>query len=147
MSWDHRRGSDSRCCNPDLAPLHWHDYTDADHPSCKEFDEWLANLMPVVRAHELGEIDELLEAASRGELQESADSRTPIKPIWREPEIFELRRKALSKQLRFYHGEPAEWPGALVKVHRHIKSDAKTQKAEIAHAADRYERGRPDLWQ
>ena len=141
-----RRGSDSRCCDPSSAPWEWVLYVDSAHEACVELDEWFESLAPFARSIERGEIDDLFEAASRGELSDSGDARTPIKPIRHDPEIFELRRKALSKQLRFYHGEPPELPTSLVSLHRHIKVDDASQQTQIEYAADRYERGRPDLW-
>lgn len=79
-------------------------------------------------------------------MQDSGDARTPIKPIWKDPEVFELRRTALKKRLRFYHGEPAEAPHALVALHRHIKLDDPPQQTEIEFAASRYRTGRPAGW-
>ena len=99
-----------------------------------------------LRAIEEGEQLDLFEAASHGQLEDSGDETTPIKPIVTDPEIFELRRTALSKKLRFYHGEPNELPTQLVSVHRHIKDRNDTQQPEIEHAADRYNQGRPSMW-
>ena len=79
-------------------------------------------------------------------MQDSGDARTPIKPIWKDPEVFELRRTALKKRLRFYHGEPAEAPHALVALHRHIKLEDPSQQTEIEFAANRYWAGRPTRW-
>ncbi len=139
-------GNDSRCCDPSLAPLTWRDYVDALHPAVVSVDAWFATLSRFARLHEEGEIDDLMEAAEAGLLEDSGDHRTAIKPIRRNPEIFELRRTALSKKLRFYHGEPKELPRHLVKVHRHIKLDEAAQEAEILHAAERYDSGRETLW-
>lgn len=106
----------------------------------------MSELAPFARSIEQGEIDDLFEAASRGELWDTGDVRTPIKPIRLDPEIFELRRTALSKMLRFYHGEPIVLPNSLVGLHRHIKKDDPSQQIEIEHAAARYAHGRRDLW-
>lgn len=141
-----RSGTDSRCCDPSLKPLAWLDYVDAEHFSVIEFDDWIGSLTRVARAHEEGEIEDLFEAAGHGELQDSGDARTKIKPIRKDPEVYELRRKALAKNLRFYHGEPKELPKGLVKLHRHIKVDASTQASEIEYAAQRYKDGRASLW-
>lgn len=141
-----RKGSDSRCCDPSLAPLEWVDYVDTTHASVQELEEWLASLSPFARNHELGEIEDLMEAASNGELWDSGDETTRIKPIREDPEVFELRRTALSKKLRFYHGEPAHLPTALVALHRHIKVDTVGQQVEIEHAAARYTEGRAKRW-
>lgn len=140
-----RRGSDSRTCSGS-GPFTWVDYVDPDHPSVQAFQTWLESLAPFARAHELGEIDELFEAAAAGLLYDTGDATSPIKPIREDPEIFELRRTALSKRLRFYHGEPAELPTSLVALHRHIKQAEPGQQLEVEHAADRYDAGRHDLW-
>jgi hypothetical protein len=103
-------------------------------------------LAPFARAHQQGENDDLLEAAAGGELWDSGDETTLIKPIREDPEIFELRRQALSKKLRFYHGEPSELPRSLVALHRHIKTDNASQQAEIIYASGRYVQGRASIW-
>lgn len=146
MSAQSRRGSDSRCCRPHVRSLTWRDYSDAEHPSVVALNAWLQSLAPFVRLHEEGEIDDLMDAAERGELWDSGDGATPIKPIRLDPEIFELRRTALSKKLRFYHGEPADLPQDLIALHRHIKSGNETQQLEIEYAAERYGRGRSFEW-
>ena len=129
----------SRCCVPQQQMMTWHDHVDPEHPSVVALDEWLASLPTFARAHEEGEIDALFEAAAYGELWESADASTPIKPIHYHPDVYELRRKALKKALRFYHGEPEKYPRHLIKLHRHIKTSAKLQQIEIEYAASRYE--------
>lgn len=146
MAAGRRTGNDSRCCDSSGAPWSWNVYVDDGHPSCVEFDNWLARLAPFARSHEQGEIDDLFEAASRGELWDSNDARTPIKPIRLDPEIYEIRRTALSKMLRFYHGEPRMLPNSLVSLHRHIKKDDPSQQIEIEYAAIRYIQGRGNLW-
>ncbi|WP_260300803.1 hypothetical protein [Rathayibacter sp. PhB152] len=124
----------------------WLDHVDDAHPSMRDLEQWLSSLTPWSRAHELGRVDDLLEAAAAGDLYDTGDERTPIKPIRRDPEVFELRHTSLSKKLRFYHGEPPELPSSLVALHRHIKSTAADQEAQIEHAAERYEGGRSSTW-
>jgi len=142
----YRSGSDSRCCQPTEPPLVWHVYVDTNHPGVEELDEWLNSLQPFARNHELGRLDDVFEAAAKGLLEDSGDERTPIKPISKDPEIYELRHKALSKSLRFYHGEPDELPTTLVAVHRHIKTTTEEQEEHIVHAAHRYVDGRDSNW-
>ena len=146
MATGSRKGRDSRCCHPAGAPWTWLPYIDHEHDSCTELDDWLNSLASFARSIEQGEIDDLFDAASRGELWDTGDGRTPIKPIRLNPEIFELRRTALSKKLRFYHGEPDALPSALVSLHKHIKTGNPTQQVEIQHAADRYAEGQSHLW-
>lgn len=142
----YRTGSDSRCCTPGAVPYVWRDYQNPDRPAAADLDTWLASLPPFARIHEEGENEELLDAAARGELWDSGDETTPIKPIVEDPEIFELRRTALTKKLRFYHGEPAELPLMLIALHRHIKTGGRSQQTEIEYAADRFTDGRPSYW-
>ena len=142
-----RLGSDSRCCRPADPPWDWIDFVDPDHEGVAEIERWLATLLPFVREHELGRVEELMEAAANGMLYASNDALTPIKPIREDPEIFEIRHTALSKKLRFYHGEPTSLPTSLIAVHRHIKTSVSQQQAHVEHAADRYEAGRGSEWE
>lgn len=126
--------------------MDWHDFTDLSQPGVQSLQEWLDGLPPWSREVELGRLDDVLEAAARGALEDSGDDRTPIKPILKDPELYEIRHRALAKQLRFYHGEPVEFPTTLVSVHRHIKDSARQQELQIRAAADRYLAGRATLW-
>lgn len=147
MPRDDRVGSDSRCCDRDNGPFEWRHYVDLDHPSVVKFEAWLASLAPFARVHEEGRIDELFDAAADGRLQDSADERTPIKPIVTDPEVWELRLTCLSKKLRFYHAEPPSAPRDLIALHRHFKSTTgPSQQAEIQGAVSRYRQGRLDGW-
>lgn len=147
MKSKRRSGSDSRCCSEREVPLTWKSYVDESHPSVVAFDRWLAGLAPFARQIELGEIEELMEAAAYGELWYSADAATSIKPIHEHPEIFELRRRGLNKALRLYHAEPGVLPFALVAIHRHIKIGHREQQREIEYAARRYELGADSSWE
>ncbi|MHA3724010.1 hypothetical protein ACXR2T_09040 [Leucobacter sp. HY1910] len=134
-----RSGKDSRCCKPVSIQRRWISRVDRDRPAAQEYEEWLSSLSPFARRHEEGEQDDLFEAAAYGELEDTGDQRTPIKPIVKDPEMYELRRTALRKKLRFYHGEPPSLPDVLLRVHRHIKVDGKSQEVEIRFAACRYD--------
>ncbi len=138
MNAEKRNGHDSRCCTPRALPLKWVDAVDSSDSSVMCLELWLADLSPFARAHELGEIDRLFTMAAAGDLWDSGDARTPIKPIRSSSEIYELRRLSLSKQLRFYHGEPTFAPSLLVALQRHIKSGRDSQQREIEIATDRY---------
>lgn len=141
-----RRGSDSRCCQPEPGPYVWRDYKEPSRQAAVDLVTWMESLPVFARIHEEGENEDLLDAAARGELWDSGDETTKIKPIIENPEIFELRRTSLSKKLRFYHGEPAELPLMLVSVHQHIKTTSASQQAEIEYAAECYVAGRPSYW-
>ncbi|WP_181137587.1 hypothetical protein [Rathayibacter sp. AY1D1] len=138
MPEDTREGSDSRCCQPDGAPYRWLDAQNPNDPAIAQLEAWLATLGAFARDHELGEIDDLFEAAALGKLWDSGDETTPLKPIRTDPDVYELRRKALSKHLRFYHGEPPRYAQILVKLHRHIKVDDESQQVEIDKAVAIY---------
>lgn len=129
--------ADSRCSQPSGAPYSWLDYVDSVHPSVSKLDGFLGSLIPPVRAMEEGEIEDLFDAAAAGELEESADAYVPLKPIVSDPDMYELRLKAL-RTYRFYHGEPDAHPQVLLKLHRHIKDTDTDQQAEIDHAIERY---------
>lgn len=136
---DDRTASDSRCCQPADVPYEWRDFVDESHYAVAEFETWFAELARFARENELGRIDELFEAAAAGDLIDVADDATTrIKPVRYDPELWELRHKALSMRLRFYHAEPPSVPHALIKLHRHIKSDITDQQEQIEYAAERY---------
>lgn len=139
---DRRSGNDSRCCTPALYARTWQYYVDVSHESVLALETWLNSLPAFSRSHELGEIDDLFEAAALGELEDTGDARTPIKPIRADPDVYELRRKALSKHLRFYHAEPDEIPDGLLALHKHMKGSG-SQQDEIEFAVDRYAEGHP----
>lgn len=147
MAQQRRAGSDSRCCTRQDPPLIWRDYVDDLHPSVVAMDRWLDGLVPFERFHQEGENAELIEAAAAGELWDSGDETARIKPIYSDPDVYELRRRALTKALRFYHAEPVELPTALVSLHRHIKSDSPSQQSEIDFAVERYRAGAGNGWQ
>lgn len=118
---DSRSGSDSRCSRPENAPYTWTYTYDSEHERVKELDDWLENLAPFDRDHYLGQLDGLFEDAAAGKVVDVGDSKTPIKPVRMDPDLFELRHQVLKRKLRFYHGEPEKHPQHLVRLHKHIK--------------------------
>lgn len=136
---DWRTGAESRCCDPTGAPYRWVDRIDPADGSVVAFEAWMATLTPFARAVEDGRIEELLETAAQGLLEDSGDQKSPIKPIRTHPDIYELRIKCLSKAVRMYHAEPDAEPDALVALHRHFKgARGLSQQDEIEHAVGRY---------
>lgn len=136
---DWRTGADSRCCDPTGAPYRWVDRVDPANASVVALEDWLATLTPFARDNEEARIEELMEAAAEGLLEESSDAPTPIKPIRTHPDIYELRIKCLSKAVRLYHAEPDADPDVLLALHRHFKgARGLAQQEEIQHAVDRY---------
>lgn len=134
---DPRTPSDSRCSQPMGAPYRWVNNVDDSHASVVRYDEHFAMMHPPLRAITVGEIEELFDAAARGDLEESGDEYEALKPIVSDPEIWELLVHEPA-EYRFYHGEPPKYPQVLVKLHRHIKDDAAAQQDEINHAISRY---------
>lgn len=134
-----RLGRDSRCCQPTESEYVWLWEHDRSHPAVIDFEEWFDSLSNFERDNQWGIIDDLFEAAARGELIDPGDATTQIKPIRTNPDIYELRRKALSKALRFYHAEPEKLPDNLVGLHRHIKTGDSSQQDEIDHATKHYQ--------
>lgn len=102
-------------------------------------DAFLASLIPPVRAVEEGEIEDLMDAAAAGLIEEDSDDYVPLKPIFSDPDLYELRLKTL-RTYRFYHGEPAAYPDLLLALHRHIKDRETKQQDEINHSITRYRR-------
>lgn len=131
-------GRDSRCSNAEAAPYNWFDYVDKDHPSVMHLNQWFESLPIFVQHDEEGKIEGLMEKASQGELWQSDDAKSPLKPITSDPEMFELRHKSLNKPLRFYHAEPEHRPDLLVRLHQHIKRENPSQQEEIDFAVERY---------
>lgn len=145
-----RSGSDSRCCTPVNPAWVWINIEEPEHEQLVTFAEWLAAMTDTARAIEEGEIEELLDAASAGLLEDSGDSFTPIKPVTHVPEIFELRRRSGATKprvyLRFYHCEPAALPNNLIALHRHIKDSDDSQTVGLAQAIQRYNMGEQISW-
>lgn len=134
-----RSGKDSRCSKPDDAPYQWILHYDESHQSIKHLNEWLQSLKPFARSMIDGEIEATFELAAKGGLWKAGPrSKSRIEPVWKDPEMYEIRQKALSKPLRFYHGEPAKHPNVLVSLHKHIKVGDDDQQAQIEFAAGRY---------
>lgn len=137
---DTRTGRDSRCCKTAGAPYRWVDNEDYSHPSVASFWSWWSSLTPFVQTHQEGVLEDLFDRATRGELWESNDGATPIKPIRTDPEVFELRKTLLSTAIRFYHAEPEVDASLLVRHHRHIKNDSSVQQDEINWAVRQHEK-------
>ena len=128
----------SRCSNKESAPYTWFDHTDENHPAVRKLEDWLQSLSFFAEQNERGRIDNLFDKASKGELWDSNDGATPLKPITSDPDLFELRHKAFTVMMRFYHAEPEHYPQLLIALHRHIKVDGASQQREIDFAIERY---------
>lgn len=130
--------------------MEWRSFRDDGHASVEEVAAWLESLKPFVRESLLGQIDALVELAATGEIvfdpNAQDDPKAPLKPIWDQPELYELRWTLLSKKLRQYHGEPASHPDLLVDLHLHFKGNGNTQDQEISQAVLRYRAGERGVW-
>lgn len=130
-------------------PLTWVENEDPGHVHVVEFQAWLDSLPESLQDDVLGEVDDLFDAAARGDLWDSGDNFTRIKPVTDDPEVFELRWRVKVprprdgekyKYLRFYHGEPVRFPTKLVRLHRHIKTSDEQQEVAIQQAVHRYKK-------
>ena len=139
----------SRCTERRDPPLEWLDFDDdeAERP----FLEWLLSLPEVDRDLTIGRIIALRQLAASGEIVDG-DTRH-IKPIRRDPEMWELRWSEAGALIRQYHAEPSELPRCLVRLHVHLKEIARTepetthlQDIEISWAMLRYRAGESSLW-
>lgn len=130
--------------------MEWRSYRDESHASVQEVASWLESLKPFVRDSLLGQIDALVELAAAGEIpfdeHAADDPKAPLKPIWDQPELYELRWTLLTKKLRQYHGEPPTIPDLLVDLHLHFKGNGNTQNEEISQALLRYRAGEMGSW-
>lgn len=136
---DGRSSKDSRCSRPEGAPYVWHYFHDSSHDAVQELEEWLSGLGAFARSDILGTLDSLFERASQGQLWRAGERhKSNIEPIWEDPEMYEIRYTALTRMLRFYHGEPERYPSILLSLHKHIKHDDKDQQKQIEFAAERY---------
>jgi hypothetical protein len=122
--------------------MDWLDYIDQSHPSVVAFSDWLSTLLPPVQTVLLGQIEALTDLAAEGALIYDPDAENNPKallvPIRKQPEIFELRWKLLTKQVRQYHAEPVMRPDVLAALHIHIKTSNPPQKQEVATAVSRH---------
>ncbi|MCS6559088.1 hypothetical protein NYQ31_11825 [Curtobacterium flaccumfaciens] len=131
-------------------PMSWRDYVDDAAASSLVFEQWLSTLAPWARVPLIARIDDLTGAAARGEIVWNPDAENdpnaPLVPIRADPDLYELRWKLLSKQVRQYHAEPADPDDILVSLVLHIKTGKHNQDAEIENAVERYERGAASEW-
>ena len=146
MTITNRTGSDSRCCQPENAPYEWEDCVDYNHPAVKEVGRILGSLPPDALNHELGRIEQLVDEAKNGLLSDSGDYATKIKPIRRNPDLYELRLKLLEGMemedldnyvlLRIYTADPPDRPKVIQQLHMHDKhgKPAGDQDIQISQA-------------
>lgn len=141
----------SRCQTRQDPPLAWHYYRElpGKSPVIPEFKKALEGLPQTVREWRLGEISQRLNAASRGELEIGQE----LKPLARDPDLWELRWRFSGEHWRLYHGEPAELPLHLLALLFHQKDtsgsedDVKRAQDRFIHAArHRYVTGRRSRW-
>lgn len=152
MSDSHSRsGSNSRCCIESGAPYEWVHVEQRAHAQYVAYEAWLSQMTPLSREIEEGEIEELFEAAAAGQLEDSGDNFSPIKPVTHKPEIYELRRRSGATSpytyLRFYHSEPDVRPKDLIALHRHIKANDDDQTDALAQAIQLHEMCEQLRWQ
>lgn len=126
----------SRTTVPTETPYEWRTYVDDTHPSSITFAAWLSSLSPFNLRHFVGQLDGLKEAAANGLIPHGQpDDTTRIKPIWDQPELWELRWTMLTTKVRQYHAEPISEPNLLAALHIHVK-DVTGTRAQSKAAQD-----------
>lgn len=150
-----RSGNTSRCSAavkgqlPEGAPIFtWRDHIDGNRACVQEYDDFVAKLPPVPRAAAKANLKVLMNRAAQGRLWQADDDSTEIKPVRKDPELYELRWKILTIHARMYHAEPEVAPAELWALNRHLKGayseggsewhSQAHQQAEIDHSAARY---------
>ena len=84
---------------------------------------------------------------------EDDESGSPLKPVRRDPSLWEIRWDLAGRLWRLYHAEPAPAPGYLVALRFHEKDlaggDTRVRAAQNEHvdsSAYCYNAGRRTLW-
>lgn len=141
----------SRCAvaqQPEM-DLHWFRDRRGSPVTTSEVVSSLEGLPEGVRKQRQGEILQRLRAASRGELAEPED----LKPVCRDPHLWELRWTWDRQPWRMYHAEPPDLPKYLILLRFHEKATSgdeaaikRSQNAEMDVASRRYTEGRHWLW-
>jgi hypothetical protein len=141
----------SRCETPNDPPLSWHFYVDdAGHsPLTDEILACFNGLVGSARIARYTAISQRLNAAARGALTWPEE----LKPVVRDPELWEIRWGFDDEQWRMYHGEPAQAPGWLISLRFHQKDtrgkqgeQREAQNQEMNVATLRFIEGRPRQW-
>jgi len=115
----------TRATNPKNAPYRWIDHLDRDHRSYQHFDGWRRGLPTVLADDVLAQIEAREELAAAGRLTKG--STKFVEPVREFPGLVELKwdffeeKTRKKRDVRQYHGEPAEPSDALVRVHLHVK--------------------------
>ncbi|CAN5239870.1 hypothetical protein BH11ACT3_BH11ACT3_05830 [soil metagenome] len=107
--------------------------------------------LPLEQAMRRGEFAAVMQSAAMGNLFLNGKS---LRPITRDPDIYELRWKFGSRLYRMYHAEPSRFPEDLIALRFHEKltaglTDAEVhaaQQDEISLAIVRYHAGDPHDW-
>ena len=135
--------------------LEWQPFRDEGHPSVQAVGAWLGSMSQLDREAAVGDILALRALAANGAIVEGEDEGyASLKPIRRDPDLFELRWYMFGKHVRQYHAEPPEMPIKLIDLHLHLKTivprdDAATRSAqdeEISWAQMRYFGGKSRQW-
>lgn len=143
----------SRCQEPTSPPLTWSYYGTVG----SELSALVADLTRVEKLARYAELKALLNAAAQGELEDDPD----LKPVQRDPRLWELRWRFGGRPWRMYHTEPDEMTRHLVALKFHQKVDTcppeysdaqctrhlnRLQDRDIDDASARFDEGWPTLW-
>lgn len=153
MSWDRQ----SKCQAPQSPPLEWHRWCRPREksPVTDELLEAFDGLEGARRIERYAAIQQRLRAAAAGELfeEDDSDNGPPLKPVHRDPHLWEIRWCLDGQQWRLYHAEPGEAPGFLIGLRFHRKATDGTemqirvwQNSHIDCATRRYDAGRTNMW-
>lgn len=145
------RREESKCLTPQQPPLNGHLFRGrgGEPEVLRELQASFDLLPPGVAKQRKGEFLQRLKAAERGELVLEEE----LKPVHRDPHLWEIRWSWDRSPWRLYHAEPAEAPQSLVLLRWHQKSllgsasEIRTaQSREMDIAARRFVEGRSWRW-
>jgi len=110
----------------------------------------VAGKVGLEREMRLAQVVTTMKMAARGDLHAEGED---IGPIWKTPDLFELRWNFGRQLYRMIHAEPARFPDHLIGLRFHEKSVVGTnadvrdaQDAEVAVAKLRYLAGDSSDW-
>lgn len=153
MGIQHGSRADSRCTIAG-STNYWERYKDEDGTTIVDDELYsiFANLPTGEREMRYGEYYALLKRVEFGDIIDGGDP-SELRPINKDPHLWELRWQWPDCLLRQYHAEPGELPNLLLAVKAHTKvvllSQQQThdkQDVEINEAVSRFVFGRRHSW-
>lgn len=146
----------SRCAVGQSPSLTWHYWCEPRQPSpvMDEIKAVFEGCNEAQRIDRYAAITQRLQAAAAGDLfEENEEEWPPLKPVQRDPSLWEIRWDLDGAQWRLYHAEPGDAPGFLIALRFHQKDLAGShydirdaQNSHIDTATRRYDDGRRSMW-